>query len=158
MYELHIAWILVAFSFVGAVVPFMPGPPLAFIGAAYYAWQTSWTEVSPFTILLLGVLAIIGSTTDLWVAGAGAKQGGASGLATVASMVGGFIGLLVGNIPGLIIGSVGAIALVEYQRHKDWSKVAKASGGYLAGYVLSMVVQLFICLLMAITFWVAVKW
>lgn len=158
MTDLQIAWVLIGLSFVGAVVPFVPGPPLAFAGATYYAWRTGWTEVSPFTILLLALLALAGSTADIWVAGAGAKKGGASGWATAASMAGGFIGLLVASLPGLLIGSIGAIVLVEYSRHRDWRQVIRASGGYLAGYFLSLVVQLFICMLMALFFWMAVRW
>jgi len=160
MTPLHTAWLIIALGFAGAIVPFLPGPPLAFAGATYYAWKTGWTEISPLTIVVLALLAIIGSTADIWVAGAGAKKGGASGWATVASMIGGLVGLVVTgfSIPGLLIGSVGAIVLVEYARHKDWNKVLKASGGYLAGYLLSMVVQLFICIIIALIFWVAVKW
>jgi uncharacterized protein YqgC (DUF456 family) len=38
------------------------------------------------------LLAVIGSTADVWMSALGAKKTGASGLATLASMVGGFIG------------------------------------------------------------------
>jgi uncharacterized protein YqgC (DUF456 family) len=157
MTELQIAWALIFAGIVGAVVPVLPGPPLAFAGAAFYAWKTNWTEVAPLTLVTLGVLAIAGSTADIWLSGAGAKKGGASGWATIASIVGGIVGLFTMGLLGLLIGSIGAIVLVEYSLHKDWNKVIKASGGYLAGYLASLVVQLLVCITMAIIFWAAVK-
>lgn len=158
MTDLQIAWLLIFAGLVGAVVPLLPGPPLAFAGAAYYAYKTGWQEVAPLTLVVLGVLALAGSTADIWLSSAGAKKGGASGWATLASMIGGIVGLFTLGLPGLLLGSIGAIVLVEYTRHKDWSKVMKASGGYLAGYLASLVVQLLVCITMAGIFWAAVKW
>ena len=71
-------------------------------------------------------------------------------------MAGGFVGLLILSLPGLVIGSFAAIALVEWNRHKDWNKVARAGAGYLAGYLLSMVVEILICLLIIGIFVMAV--
>jgi uncharacterized protein YqgC (DUF456 family) len=96
----------------------------------------------------LALLAVAGATSDIWASALGAKKSGASGWATVASAVGGVIGLLLLSIPGLFIGAIAGIALVEYSRHKDWNAVMKASGGYVVGYLVSLVVQLFVCLLM----------
>jgi uncharacterized protein YqgC (DUF456 family) len=157
MTDIQIAWALIIVGTVGAVVPVLPGPPLAFAGAAYYAWKTNWMEVAPLTLIILGVLALAGSTADIWLSSAGAKKGGASGWVTLASMVGGIVGLFTMGLPGLLIGSIGAIVLVEYSRHKDWGKVVKASGGYLAGYLASLGVQLLVCITMAVIFWAAVK-
>ena len=158
MTDLQIAWLLIAAGIVGAIVPLLPGPPLAFAGAAYYAWKTDWTEVAPLTIVALGLLALAGSTADIWLSSAGAKKGGASGWATLASLVGGIVGLFTMGLPGLLLGSIGAIVLVEYSIHKDWSKVVRAGGGYLAGYLASLVVQVLVVITMAIIFWAAVKW
>jgi uncharacterized protein YqgC (DUF456 family) len=52
----------------------------------------------------------------------GAKKTGASGWATLASMVGGFIGLLVFSLL-FIHRFYRRHRLVEYSRHKDWNKV-----------------------------------
>jgi uncharacterized protein YqgC (DUF456 family) len=149
--------IIMGVGLLGAVVPVLPGPPLVWLGAMYYSYRTDWTEVSWLTLAVLFLLAVIGSTADVWMSALGAKKTGASGWATLASMVGGFIGLLVFSLPGLFIGSIAAIALVEYSRHKDWNKVLHASKGYLAGYLLSIVVQIFTCLLMIGLFVAAVR-
>ncbi len=142
------AWIIMAFGLFCSLVPLVPGPPIVFIGAALYAWQTNFAKVGPVTLIFLASLAIAGSTSDIWASAIGARKGGASIWATVASIVGSTIGLLLFHLPGLFIGALGAIALVEYQRHKSWDAVLKASGGYLIGYFISLFVQIFVCLLM----------
>jgi uncharacterized protein YqgC (DUF456 family) len=157
MTDLQIAIAIMVVGVLGAIIPLLPGPPLVWLGATYYAWKTQWTEVTIPTIVFLLVLAIIGSTADIWLSSLGARKTGASGWATVASIVGGLVGLIVASLPGLFIGSIGAIVLVEYSRHKDWNKVIRASGGYLAGYLASLVVQFTICLLMIGIFFVALR-
>lgn len=140
--------VLMAVGLIGSVLPLVPGPPLIWLGALYYAWNTGWITVGWPSLIVLLVLAIVGGTADLWVGYLGASKGGASGWATLASIVGGLVGLIVFSIPGAIIGSVGAIVLVEYMRHRDWRRVLRAGGGYLIGSLLSSVVEVVIALVM----------
>lgn len=140
--------LLMGVGLLGSILPLVPGPPLIWLGALYYAWNTGWTTVGWPSLLVLLVLAIVGGTADLWVGYLGASKGGASGWATLASIVGGLVGLIVFSIPGAIIGSVGAIVLVEYLRHRDWRRVLRAGGGYLIGSLLSSVVEVVIALVM----------
>lgn len=151
------AVIIMAIGVVGSVLPLIPGPPIVWLGALYYGWRTGWVEVSWPSLSLLLLLAIIGGTADLWMGYLGASKGGASGWATLASMAGGIIGFFVLTLPGALIGSVVAIVLVEYLRHRDWRKVARASGGYLVGSLLATVVQVIVCLVMVGVFVVAVN-
>jgi hypothetical protein len=140
--------IIMAVGLLGAVLPLVPGPPIVWLGALYYAWRTGWVDVGWLSLFPLLLLAIVGSTADLWMGYLGASKGGASIWSTLASLVGGVVGLIVFNVPGAIIGSIGAIALVEYLRHRDWRKVMRASGGFVVGWLLATVVEFGICLLM----------
>jgi len=140
--------LIMGLGLLGAVLPLIPGPPLIWLGALYYAWRTDWVHVGWPSLLLLLVLAVIGGTADLWMGYFGASKGGASGWATLASIVGGIVGLLIFSVPGAIIGSIGAIALVEFSRHRDWQKVLRASGGYLVGWVLASIVEVVIAVVM----------
>lgn len=142
---------------VGTFVPLLPGPPIVWLGAFYYAWQTKYAEVGPVLLVFLASLAIAGSTSDIWASAIGARKGGASVWATVASIVGGTIGLFTFSIPGLFLGAIAGIALVEYQRHKSWEAVLRASGGYVVGYFISLLVQFFVCILMMAIFAFAVS-
>lgn len=145
---LILALAMMAVGLVGAVAPMIPGPPFVWLGAFYYAWRTGYDEVGVFTLVLLGVLAIAGGTSDWWLSYLGARRAGASGWATLASFVGGIIGLLLLSLPGMLIGSLAAVVLVEYSRHRDWRRVLRASGGYLAGWLLSTVVEVAVCVIM----------
>ena len=153
--DLIIALVLMLVGTVGAIVPVLPGPPIVWLGALYYAWQTNFVEIGYGTLLILGVLAIVGGTSELWLGYLGARSAGASGWATLASLVGGIIGLIVLNVVGLVVGSLVGIALVEYRRHGEWRQVARASGGYVAGWLLSMLVQVAICIAMIALFFIA---
>lgn len=149
--------VLMGVGLLGSILPLVPGPPLIWLGALYYGWNTGWETVGWPSLLVLLVLAIVGGTADLWVGYLGASKGGASGWATLASIVGGLVGLIVLSIPGAIIGSVGAIVLVEYARHRDWRRVLRAGGGYLIGSLLSSVVEVVIALVMIGIFVAAVN-
>lgn len=133
---------------IGSILPFIPGPPLIWLGALYYAWRTGWVELGWPILTLLLVLALVGGTADWWMGYLGASTGGASIWATIASMVGGIAGFFIFNLPGMLIGSIGAIALVEYSRHRDWRKTLRAGGGYLVGSLLAAVVEVIIALAM----------
>ena len=153
---LFVAWIIMGLGLLCTFVPLMPAPLIVFLGAALYAWQTNFAKVGPVTLIFLASLAIAGSTSDIWASAIGARKGGASIWATLASIVGSTIGLLLFHIPGLFIGAIGAIAIVEYSRHKSWDAVLKASGGYLVGYFVSLFVQVLACIVMMLIFAFAV--
>lgn len=149
--------VIMIIGLLGAILPLVPGPPLVWLGALYYGWRTGWEVVGWPSLTLLLILAIIGGTADLWMGYLGASKGGASGWATLASLVGGIIGFVVFSLPGMLIGSIAAIVLVEYTRHRDWRKVLQASGGYLVGSLLANVVEVIVCLVMIGLFVAAVN-
>ena len=131
---------------VGCFVPVLPGPSLAWLGALYYGWQTSWAKISPLILVLLLIIALVGATADWWMGFLGAKKGGASAWSQLAALLGGLIGFFVFSLPGMIIGSVAAIVAVEWHRVREWKAVLRAGGGYLVGFLLAMVVE-FVCTL-----------
>ena len=149
--------LVMGIGLLGAVLPMIPGPPLVFLGALWYAHQTGYEQVGWFSLAILLVLALVGSTADLWMSAFGAKKSGASIWSTVAATIGGVIGLMLLSLPGLFIGSLGAIVFFEYSRHKDWNKVRQAAKGYLVGYLLSIVVEIIVCLTMIGLFVAAVQ-
>lgn len=147
--NLIVALALMIAGVVGCFVPILPGPPLAWLGALYYGWQTDWAKVSPLVLGLLLVIALVGATADWWMSFLGAKQGGASAWSQVAALFGGLVGFVVFSLPGMLIGSVAAIVAVEWHRLREWKGVLRAGGGYLVGFLLAMVVEV-ICTLLII--------
>jgi uncharacterized protein YqgC (DUF456 family) len=140
--------VIIAVGLIGCIVPLLAGPPIVWMGRLSYAGNSQRKQVGWFSLAILLVLALVGSTANSWMSWLGARKGGASGWATVASIGGGLIGLVFFNLSGMILGSIAAIAAVEYYRHGDWNKVLKASSGYVVGYLLAMLVEIGVCLLM----------
>ena len=154
---LLLALVIMIIGLIGAIAPIVPGPPIVWLGALYYAWQTSFQTVGVFTLIVLAVLALIGGTSDWWVSYLGARRSGASGWATLASLVGGIIGFIVFNVIGMVVGSLLGVVVVEYLRHRDWRRVVRAGRGYLAGWLLSTVVEVGVCIIMIALFFVVVR-
>ena len=152
--NLLIAIALMIAGLVGCFVPVLPGPPLAWLGALYYGWQTGWEKISPFWLVTMFIVALVGATADWWMGFLGAKKGGASALSQVAALFGGLVGFVVFSLPGMIIGSVAAIVAVEWHRLREWRGVVRAGGGYLVGFLLAMVVE-FVCTLIIIAIFAA---
>lgn len=146
---LGIAVLLMVAGLVGCVLPVLPGPPLAWLGALYFGWRNDWQTMTPLTLALLLVVALVGATADWWMGFVGARKGGASARGQVAALVGGLVGLLVFSLPGMLIGSVGALAAVEWHRLREWRGALRAGGGYLVGFLLAMVVEI-VCTLVII--------
>ena len=147
--NLLIAIALMIAGVVGCFVPVLPGPPLAWLGALYYGWQIGWEKISPFWLVTMFIVALIGASADWWMGWLGAKKGGASAGGQIAALFGGLIGLIVLGLPGMIIGSVAAIVAAEWHRLREWRGVLRAGGGYLVGFLLAMVVE-FVCTLVII--------
>ena len=137
---------------IGCIAPVVPGPPLVWLGALFYGWQTGWERIGLIFLGLTLLLALAGGTADVWMGFLGAKKGGASFASQIAALAGGIVGFLVLSVPGLLLGSVGAIAFVEWRKHRDWNAVMRAGGGYLAGYLLAMVVEVVSALLIIALF------
>ncbi|MDF2439590.1 MAG: uncharacterized protein JWN98_574 [Abditibacteriota bacterium] len=138
--------LIMGIGLIGCILPAVPGPPLVWIGAMYHGYRTDWSQVGWPILAFLFVLAMIGSTADTWMGYLGARKGGASIWSSLAGSAGGIIGLIAFSLPGAILGSLLAIGAVEWYRHRNWNKVLQAGKGYAVGYVLSIFVELGVCL------------
>jgi uncharacterized protein YqgC (DUF456 family) len=155
MNEIQIVTGLLMFAgLVGCILPVLPGPPLVWLGALFYAWRTGFETIPLWFLGILLIPMLIGVTADWWMTFLGARRGGASMWGQLASLAGGLIGFfaLGFSLPGMLIGAIAALVLVEYQRAKDWNAVLKAGKGYLAGYLLSLVVETCCALIMIACF------
>jgi uncharacterized protein YqgC (DUF456 family) len=83
-----------AFGTFGAFLPLVPGPALVWFSAMIYALATNFSSVGVLPIIILTLLMILGSTTNLWMSALGVKAVGGS----VWGILGGFAGTIVGMI------------------------------------------------------------
>jgi len=155
-------WLALAVMLVGlagVILPVVPGVGLIWITALVYAIAERFATIDPLTLAVLTVMGALGVTADIWVSQAGGKLGGASWQALLAGLgsgaIGFLIGLLVGGIgalPAGIIGMLLGLLLVEYLRRRDWRETLRVGAGWLAGCLLSGLVQLIIGLAMIVIF------
>jgi hypothetical protein len=149
---LFVALLVMLIGLVGILLPVIPGTVLIFVSALVYAYLEGFQTVGWPTLLVMALLTLVGTTADMWATSVGAKAGGASGWSIVSGVIGGLLGLLVFSLPGAIIGAILGVLLTEAYRVHDWRKAIKAGGGWMAGWLLSVVVRLAVGLVMVALF------
>jgi len=151
-----LALVVMFLGLIGIALPMLPGTILIFGAALVYAVLDKFQAVDWPTVIVLGVLAAAATSAEMWATSVGAKAGGASGWSVLAGLAGGLVGLIFFSLPGSIIGALLGVVVVEVLRVRDWEKVFKAGGGWILGWLLSVVLQLSIGLAMiAIFIWQA---
>jgi uncharacterized protein len=126
---------------VGVILPAVPGTPLLVLGAILVAAADGFTRVGVLTLVLIGLLAAVGTAVDYAAGVMGARRGGASWWGVAGAVLGLVLGLPLG-LPGLILGpAIGAIAL-EYFHNPDFRQALRAGGGVLLGFLVGTLVKL----------------
>jgi len=149
---LGLTLVVMVIGLVGIILPVIPGSILIFVAAFFYALLDGFQTVGWITLVVLGLLAAAATTADLWATSMGAKAGGASGWSILAGMVGGLVGLIFFSLPGSILGALLGMFLVEVLRVRDLRKAVKSGGGWLMGWLLSVILELAIGLIMIAIF------
>jgi uncharacterized protein YqgC (DUF456 family) len=150
--------ILMLVGLIGTVLPILPGTILIFAGALLYALVEGFQVVGWPTLVVLGILAAVATTADLWASSIGAKIGGASGWSVAIGLLAGLVGFVVYSVPGAIIGAILGVLLTEIVRVGDWRQALRAGSGWVVGWILSTLVQLGIGLVMVAIFaWQVVR-
>jgi uncharacterized protein len=136
----------------GCIVPAIPGLPIIWLGALFFAWQTGFQVIGWPMLTLLFVLMLVGATAGIWMGAMGARKGGASLWSSALGLLLGVVGLFVFSLPGMIVGSLLGVMAGELVRHGDWRRMLSASRGYLVSWALSVVVEGGIGVLMIVLF------
>ncbi|HEY1014788.1 MAG TPA: DUF456 domain-containing protein [Herpetosiphonaceae bacterium] len=139
---LLIALIIMALGLAGSVLPLVPGPPVIWLGALFYAHQTGYQTVGWGTLLALFALMLAAVTSDFWVGAVRNRREGASLLATLLSTVGGIAGLLLASIPGMLIGSLLGMLLPDWRRWREPGHVVKISWRTIKNWLIGAAVQI----------------
>lgn len=115
-------WVLVAammaLGLVGVVVPALPGTALVFGGFLLGAWIDDFERIAVSTVVIAGVIALLGLLADYVSGMLGAKRAGASKLAIVGALLGTIFGLFFGVIGLLFFPLIGAV-IGEYLSISD---------------------------------------
>jgi uncharacterized protein len=152
---LVVALIVMAFGVFAAVLPVVPGPALVWFAATIYAVLTGFREVGPLPIIILTILMILGSTTNLWMSALGVRASGGSLWAVLGGTAGMFVGLVLFFPLGALIGAVVGALAVELARTGSLRKALRIGGGTCGGFLLGVLAEFLIALAMSIIFVVA---
>lgn len=150
--DLHLLWyvlaaILIVVGFVGTVLPALPGVPLVFVGMLVAAWADGFQHVGFWTLIVLGVLALIAVAIDFLAGLAGAKRVGASRLALFGAAVGTIVGIFFGT-PGLLLGPFAGALIGELVAGATLDRATHVGIGAWIGFLLGAVLKLAVCFTM----------
>lgn len=130
-----VAVILVAAGLAGLVLPALPGSPLLFIGLFAAAWAEDFTYVGAYTLIILGVLAVLAYALDIVAGAFGAWQFGASSRSVVGAAVGAVAGLFFGPV-GILLGPFIGAVIGELTVRPEIFAAGRAGLGATIGLVL----------------------
>jgi uncharacterized protein YqgC (DUF456 family) len=149
-----LAILLVAFGLAGVVLPAIPGAPLLFAGLFLAAWVEDFAYVGKWTLVILGLLALLTYGVDLWAAMFGAKRFGASKRAIVGALVGTVLGIFLG-LPGVLFGPFIGAVIGELSARRSFEDAARAGFGATIGLVVGVALKVALALSMIGIFAVA---
>ncbi len=148
-----LAYIGLVLGIIGTVAPIIPGPLLIWISALLWAWADGFQAVGWPTLIALALITLLAELSDVALATMGAKKGGASWMSMIVAGVAAIIGFIFFNIIGAILGAfLGLFAWEAYRQGWQWRKAWQASGSFIIGYLIAMVVKIAFVILMIVLF------
>lgn len=140
-----ILWItaaaLVIVGLAGLALPALPGAPLLFMGLFAAAWAEGFTYVGQWTLITLGVIAVLTYAVDFAAGAFGAKRFGASTRSVIGAAIGAVVGLFFGII-GVFVGPFIGAVIGELTKSPDIFKAGKAGIGATVGLVIGAAAKL----------------
>ncbi|HEY7320139.1 MAG TPA: DUF456 domain-containing protein [Candidatus Binatia bacterium] len=149
-----LAIVLVGIGLAGVVLPAIPGPPLLFAGLFLAAWVEDFVYVGKWTLIILGLVALLTYGVDFWAAMFGAKRFGASKRALVGAFGGTIVGIFLG-FPGVLFGPFIGAVIGELSARRKLEDAARAGFGATVGLVLGVALKVALALSMIGIFAVA---
>jgi uncharacterized protein len=149
---MDILWIVVGgllllVGLIGCVLPFLPGPPLCYLGllvqqlkdtdpfSAKFMWI--WAAITVVVLILEYVIPVYGT-----------KRYGGTKYGMWGCAIGIVVGIFMGPL-GLIIGPFAGALVGEMVGNADSQKALRAAFGSFLGFVAGTLLKLVVCLIMA---------
>ena len=149
IFLLIIAFIFLAVSFIGSIVPALPGVPLAYIGL-WIAQATDMVQFSWQVMLIYGIVTVVVQVFDYVIPAWGTKHYGGTKYGVWGSIFGVFVGMPFGFI-GVIVGPLVGAILGELINGKELEEAVKAGWGSFIGILFGVIIKLICCGLMTVT-------
>ncbi len=134
----------------GSLLPFLPGPPLAWSGLLMLHFSAT-VHFSATFLIVTGIITIIVTALDYLLPIWTTKRSGGTKYGQRGAAAGMLLGLLAGPL-GIIIGPLaGAFAGELIHDSFDWKKAKRAAWNSFIGFLLSTGIQMGWCLILL--FW-----
>lgn len=141
----------------GLLVPVFSGILVIWLAALGYGILNGFGVLGGWMFAFITLLMLAGVTVDNLLAGAGARQGGASWTTLGVGLLAGLMGTLLFPPFGGLVGAPLAILLLEYYRKRDWHEAFQALRGLAVGFGMAFLVRFGIGLVM-ILLWLLWHW
>ncbi len=143
---------MLVLGLIGAVVPFLPGPFLIFLGGVLHTWLRPESALSWWGIATLALLLVVAYAIDFASGMLGARWFGASRWGVVGVFAGGIVGLFFG-LPGLILGPlIGGFAFEMLLAKKEIKPAVRSTWGTLVGTGVGLVARIAVSVVMIAVF------
>jgi len=148
--------IFIVVGIFGAVVPFLPGLPLAFIGTFLLSYVTHFDLISVPVLVALAFLALLSLGIDFASGAIGARLGKASLWGTVGAIAGLIVGIAFFGPFGLVLGPALGVLLFELVARRDQNHALKAAKSTLLTSLLGLALSGILSLVYVIVVVIAV--
>jgi uncharacterized protein YqgC (DUF456 family) len=149
---------LLIVGFIGAIVPFLPGPLLIVIAGIVHTLLLPDQGMSTWGIVLLILWFCLAYAVDFFSGMMGARWFGASRWGITGVFIGGIVGLFFGPL-GLLLGPlIGGFAFELFFAKQRLHPAIKSTWGTLLGTGVGLVLRVLISLAMIATFLIDVLW
>lgn len=138
-----VAGILMVLGLFGAVIPFLPGPPLAWLGLLVYGIVTHFTKISVEAVVSFGVLMVLTVVMEIFAPAIVARGYKATRYGSWGAALGGILGIILLGPFGVLLGPLVGALVGEYlalsNSKQAWRSAWGAFVGFLVGTFLKII-------------------
>jgi uncharacterized protein YqgC (DUF456 family) len=147
---LVLGFISLILGIVGCFAPFIPGPPLSYLGLLLLHW-TRFAQFPTSILWLFAALTVIVTIIDYFIPIWGTRKWGGSGAGVAGATIGLVFGFFFPPI-GIILGPFLGAVVGEYLAGKKTHEALKSGLGAFIGFVLGTAIKLSLVLVMVYYF------
>lgn len=152
MFVWVIILILFITSFIGIVIPVIPGALLIWLGFIAYHFLIDGTELTIFFWITMGLFTFVLLGADFYLNVYFVDQFGGSSWSKWGALIGMFVGLFIYPPIGMILVPLVTVLVIELTIQKSFKRGLLASVGTLAGFLSSALAKVFLHIVMIIIF------
>jgi uncharacterized protein YqgC (DUF456 family) len=155
----NLTLILMVMTLFLSVIPFIPGPATLWAIAVMFALFDGFQRLTPVGVLVITLLTLVGSTTEVWMPAIGVQSKGMSCSSVVGSVFGSIFGTIFIPVPivGTMIGAGAGALLIELVHAGEVRKAVQAGRSALQLYLIGFAVELVTCIAILGVFIVSVR-